>query len=205
MSFGVPRWRFMLAGIYAAVQESRLAIPLFRTTLEQGDRVALWLELEDPSDIRILISALRNTRHGSRLDVSVDRAVIATTAGNGAMKRRMLRSGLILAIAILAISVGCEPAPRTSADRWTSAAIGAGLRRGVSPDLYFRALPDSVSGGDGLSGWYSTPQPAVRVHRATFPDGSIVESIWTTNIFTEPAQVTLTTFVALPARGPVSD
>ena len=62
MSVGVPRWRVMLAGIDAVVQESRLAIPLFRTTLEQGDRVALWLELEDPSDMRILISALRNTR-----------------------------------------------------------------------------------------------------------------------------------------------
>ena len=125
------------------------------------------------------------------------------------MKRRMLRPALILAIAMLAIPVGCEPEPETLADRWTLAAIRAGLRRGVSPDLYFRALPDStstgdtVSGGDGLAGWYSTPQTTVRVHRATFPDGSTVESIWTVDIVTE--QVTLSTFVARPARGPVSE
>ena len=62
MSLGVPRWRAMLAEIDVITQESRMAIPIFRTTLEQGDRVALWLELSEPSDMRILISTLRNTR-----------------------------------------------------------------------------------------------------------------------------------------------
>ena len=62
MPLGVPRWRAMLAEIDVITQESRMAIPIFRTTLEQGDRVALWLELSEPSDMRILISTLRNTR-----------------------------------------------------------------------------------------------------------------------------------------------